>query len=687
LLFFVYGIAAAQDNEPTGDSLSAIKELQEVIIKSQHKKQYADKAVYTFGKLALEKARYANDLLKSLPELQYDPISNSITSTKGGKTLFLVNGVEATELQIRGIRPANVLRVEYYDNPPTRYATRADVVVNIITRNPETGYNFGADASAAFTTGFLNGSAYANYNHGKSAFGLEYSINLRDYNNRKVESIYDYNLDGSHYKTNENKTDHFGYTYQDIVFRYTNLVQDKYAFQAKFNTEILTSFLNGKGGSIFTKDNFSEQHSMFKKGSSGYTIPTLDLYYSKNFGKKDELSLNLVGNLFTTKTDEQTNEWITATDANVFENNMNLKTKQTGLVGELAHTHSFTLGKWSSGYRVSSSKISNDLVNLEGASNYTVNYLTQYFYTEFSGKKNKLMYRAGLGLTNIHNKSAETVFDEWTPTPKMMVGYQIKDNQSLRLSSSYAPQSPWSSALSSNVTQIVPNIVQRGNPFLKSSKSWTNDLYYSLNNKYFDFTVNPFYNYSDRAINQYYVYDAALNGYALTYENAKFSQKLGVQISGSTKPFGSSVLVIKAAVTPATESVKTSSGALIKNNYIANWFVLSSEYKSFGAQYQFNIPVYRLNGAFLSTNENANHLFLTYKYKDFSFYTGMYWIGMPSDYKTKSLPESLVNYSVDGKIMNNKSMFILGLSFDFAKGKKTELNRKLNNSTAPAATF
>jgi hypothetical protein len=47
----------------------------EIIIKAQRKKQFADKAVYTFDKEALEKARYAKDLLSTLPELQLDPVS------------------------------------------------------------------------------------------------------------------------------------------------------------------------------------------------------------------------------------------------------------------------------------------------------------------------------------------------------------------------------------------------------------------------------------------------------------------------------------------------------------------------------------------------------------------------------------------------------------------------------------
>ncbi|WP_262385542.1 hypothetical protein [Amniculibacterium sp. G2-70] len=47
--------------------------------------------------------------------------------------------------------------------PPARYSQRADTVINIITRNPETGYIFGTDITSALTTGFVNGSAYAGY--------------------------------------------------------------------------------------------------------------------------------------------------------------------------------------------------------------------------------------------------------------------------------------------------------------------------------------------------------------------------------------------------------------------------------------------------------------------------------------------------------------------------------------------
>ncbi|WP_114819396.1 TonB-dependent receptor domain-containing protein [Chryseobacterium sp. KLBC 52] len=687
-LFFLCGVFMfSQEKKNDTVDAAAIKEIQEVILKSQRKKQFADKAVYTFDKEALEKARYAKDLLRTLPELQLDPVANTITSTKGGTTLFLINGIEATDMQIRSVAPSEVVKVEYYDIPPARWATRADTIVNILTRSTETGYVFGADVSAALNTGFVNGSAYADYTKGKNNFGLEYSLNLRDYNDRRVNSIYDYELNGKHYRSDENRKDHFGYTFQNIALRFTRLVPDDYAFQAKLNMDIFSRFSKGVGQSVFTEDNLKEEHNMFKNNGSDYVIPKLDLYYSKKIGEKDELSINVVGSHYTTNTTETAKEWIVGSGLSVYDNDMVLKAKQTSLVGELAHTHDFTAGKLSSGYRISRSSISNDLNNLTGYSQYSVNYLEQYFYTEFAGKMAKFSYRIGAGLTNIHNKSAETTFDEWTFTPKVILAYQIKGNQNLRFTASYNPVSPWSNALSSNVVQLAPNIVQRGNPFLKSQQVFSNNLTYSFNNKYFDFNAGLFYRYTNRVINQYYVQDEVLNGYALTYENGKNGQRYGVQLTGSYKPFGSSLLVIKAVITPTSETVKTSTGALIKNDYLGNYFSLSSEYKSFSVQYQFNIPVYSLNGAFLNTNENQNNIFVSYKHKNWTFSTGMYWIGMPSEYKTKSLPESLVDYKVHTQIMNNKSMFVLGLSYDFSKGKKTEIQRKLNNETAPAATF
>lgn len=673
--------------EKKSDSISDTKEIEEIILKSQHKKLYADKLVYTFDEEALKKARYANDLLKTLPELQFDPISNSIKSTKGGTVLFLINGIEAAQIQIRGIRPENVARVEYFDNPPTRWATRADIVVNLITRNPETGYSFGAEASSAVNTILLNGSAYANYTYGRNNIGLEYVYNQREYDDYRIKRIYDYTLNGQHYRSEEDKKDHFRYSDQDITMRYTNALPENYAFQAKMKLSLSDFYSKAKGNSLFTKDAFSEQHETSQNIGRDYTTPIIDLYFSKNFSKKSEISLNIVGSAFTAKSFQVDKEWVSNSGANVFDNDMSLKAKQRNIVGEIAYTHQYKAGKLSAGYRFSYNNVLNHLHNLVGFSEYEVNYLRQYMYTEFAGKKNKWMYRAGLGLTHIRNTGTEASENTWTITPKIILGYQVAKNQSIRLSSSYTPYSPGSSALNINVVQIVPNIVSRGNPYLKSQKYWNNSIYYTLNNKYFDATANLFYNYINDAIYQFYVPDSQFGGYAIAYENTRNAQRFGIQFSGSVKPCGNNILVVKAVVTPASESIKRNNGETIKNEYISNNFIISSEYKSFSVQYEFNFPVYTFNGTYLTRNENSSHLSANYRYKNFTFSSALYWIGVPATYHSKSILGSVVYHSSDAKIYNTKSMLVFGLSYDFAKGKKNDIDRKLNNSTAPATTL
>lgn len=680
---FLLGVLLfAQENN--NDTIKNEIKIKEVLLKSQRKKIFADKSVYTFDKEALEKARYAKDLLNTLPELNIDPISNSIQSIKGGTTLVLINGIEATDLQIRSIKPQDVLRVEYFDIPPARYSNRANQVVNLITRNPENGYVYGIEGVTSPLTGFVDGSVYGNFTKGKNNFGFEYMLNLRDYDNRENINSYDYQLNNNHYKTTEHRFDHFGYTSQNAVLRYTNTDSNKYTFQTKLNLEIFNSFTYVNGESLFLLNKTSENHSTYKHGNSAYTKPTLDIYYSRKFGK-DELSLNLVGSIFKTNTYELSKEWVNVTGNSIFNNDMILEANQSSIIGELAHVHTFDKGKLSSGYRISTNEIKNDLQNLEGASHYKVNYLQQYMYTEFTGKINKLIYRLGMGLTNINNKTIDENNNTWTITPKLILGYELAKNQSIRFSSSYIPTSPWSSALSSNVVQIVPNIVKKGNSELNIQKSFSNNIIYSYYSKYFDINTALFYNYQKDAINQLYVFDE--NRYALTYENAQNSKQLGVQISGSIKPFGTDLLTLKLVLTPTSESIKLSNGKIIKNDYLGNNFVINSVYKNFSLMYLFNIPTYSLSGPFLETNENKSHLVLSYKMNNWSFKTGAYWIGTPSEYKSKSVVESVVQTTNNTKIWNNKNMFILGFSYDFATGKKTNINKKLQNNTAQAATF
>lgn len=668
------------------DSIYNVKEIQEVIIKSQKRKVFSDHVSYSFDEKAIKSARYAKDLVVSVPQLQLDPVSNNVSSIRGGKILILINGRESTNLQLQGIKPETVVRIDYYDVPPTRWASKADLVVNVITRNPENGYTGGASVQNATFTGFVNGSAYFTHTRGKNTFGLDYNLGFRDYDNRNYHSTYEYLLNGQKYRSDEFRKDHFGYTIQEISATYSNSKEDSYSFQAKLNLNMNHYFSRANGESEFIQGALTTQNSLLNSDNEKYINPVLDLYFNKNLGQKDVIALNAVGSFFRTQNSKLAKEWVTNTGASVFENDMNLSNRQFNSVVELAHIHKFKIGKLNSGYRFSNENISNNLTNLAGHSEYEVNYFKQYFYTEFSVKIKKLMYRLGAGITNINNKSQYERTNEWSFTPNLILGYQLSKNQSLQLISSYKPNTPSGEQLSSNIVQLVPNIVKQGNPYLKPEYLWKNQLKYSFNNKYFDFNIIAFYNNTKSAITEYYSFDLPANRYVLSYENADNYTKGGAQFVGVIKPFGNNYLRITTLLAPIWEKIKIKD-IEIKNSYLSNRLTLVSQYKNFTLQYQFNIPVFSLDGAFLYTNENQNHLFLQYRKNGWTFTSGMYWMGVPSEYKSKSYSKSLVEFTNHTKIQNNKNMLVFGVAYDFSKGKNNEIDKKLENSGGSAVNF
>ena len=683
-------LSFGQINIEQDSIIQTIEEMGEIIIPIPHKKIFIDKVAYTFKQETLDKVHYAKDLLLTLPELHLDPISNTIASTKGGVTLLLINGIEATDLQIRAIKPESVIRVEYYDIPPARWVNKANQIVNIITRNPENGYVLGIENTAALTTGFLNGSLYTTITKGKHNLALEYFIYYRNYKDRTSVNTYDYNLNNVHYIANDKRKEYFGYTDQSVSLRYTNLETDKYIFQSKLDLNINTSYAYANGTNLFQQNELTINHFLFNHSTTSYLKPTLDLYYAKKISDKDELITNIISSIFTTENNDSIREWIASSNVEKYNYSTHLKADQQGFISEIAHNHQFEIGQLTSGYRFSYNSIRNNLLNLKGSSTNTVKYIEQYLYTEFSGQTGKLMYRLGLGLTNINNKNMNTSTNTWTITPKIILGYKLSNRHTLRLSSTYKPLRPSNFSLSSNVIQIVENITQTGNPCLSIQKSFDNNLIYSFNSTYIELNFNAFFDYATNPYNQLYLEnlkDGIPIGYKLTYENAIDSKKYGLQLIGSIKPFGTNILVFKINLTPTNQIFKTSDNRVLKNNYIGNYFTISSVYKNFSLDYQFNIPYYSLHGAQLYSQENTSDLFFTYQYNNWKFSTGVYWLGMPATYKQNTLDKQYVDYSRVGKIWDNRNMFILGVSYDVSLGKKIKINRQIENQTDKAATF
>ena len=115
-----------------------------------------------------------------LSRILINPIDNSITIPGGDNVQLRINGVEVTQAEIISIRPADVIRIEYIDNPGARYGN-AGAVLNYIVKRRESGGNISADLTNGVSdTGYGEHNLAAKYHFNKSELSTTVYWGQRD---------------------------------------------------------------------------------------------------------------------------------------------------------------------------------------------------------------------------------------------------------------------------------------------------------------------------------------------------------------------------------------------------------------------------------------------------------------------------------------------------------------------------
>ncbi len=119
----------------------AVKKLPEVTVKASRVDVEFDKKEYIVTEKMRRRATTATDILKELPDIQYDPFRDQLMVRGSVNVLYLVNGVEKPAEYVKNISPQRILKVEIYRNPTGRYALEGyDAVINIILRDDYVGW-------------------------------------------------------------------------------------------------------------------------------------------------------------------------------------------------------------------------------------------------------------------------------------------------------------------------------------------------------------------------------------------------------------------------------------------------------------------------------------------------------------------------------------------------------------------
>ncbi len=671
---------------------------------------YVDKSIHTFSAEQISQARNIRDLLEHVEDLKIDPVTNKIKRMDGGSVKILINGIASSDIDLKGIPANKIMRVEYYNIPPARYAD-AGTLINVITKRMDTGINAGIEARTAITTGFTDDEAYLNLTSGNHQLSLSYSFSLRDYTKRFGEQTYDYTLQSYlpdetassspvHYNYQEKTHDKFGYTWNDPVIKYTYNKPDNIAVQIVATPHFNNRHSDGEKDiqkiSTLNTSEIGEGEDGSRMSTFG---PNLNVYVQKTLPKNQELSIDLVGTYYHNSSKNWDEERSVSNGETWLSDNQEQQNNKYSFIGELAYTKKWEKNSLSLGYRGSfgrsNATISNVLSNYKDYDYSSASY-QHYMYAEYSGNIDKLMYRIGAGVTQVTQDNTDAHDSHWLFTPKLILSTNLSKKMSLQWVTSSQSNTPPISQLSNNASLVIPGVLSIGNPYLKSYNTYQSELIHKWNLGWLQTQLGLYYAYTDSPINRYYT-QQEINGegrflprqqYIVgTNENANYSSELGGSYLLVISPFKSQILTLILQGYVARQNVSSPIIGHYHHTWAPLYFALQFRKGNWGASYVGNIVSKRLNGSTLDAEENSSHLQVYWQKKNWRIFAADYWLFTRSRYSGYSMPTSILQSTYKTWIDDNKSMFILGFSYDFSTGKNLKINRKLQNKDSDTGSF
>ena len=617
------------------------------------------------------------DLLQQLmlPRVQVNPIQNQVSLIGGGEIQYRINGAKVEIHDIIALKPADIIRIEFHDNPGLRYGN-AEIVLDYIVRRPETGGNMGVNVGVSPVYEFGNYAVNGKINHKKSEISMNYNFGPRNFYNvwRDNEETFTF-ADGSQLKRKE-----AGEPAHLEMYPHTLNVTYSYMEANKMFNATFRHFTNNQPhgdfeGSLYNMADPNDVVRMIDKSTSKGYRPALDLYYQQNLKNEQTLVFNIVGTF--NKTDnmriyQESRDNMILTDVN----NLTIG-KKYSVIGEGIYEKKIGVNRFSAGLKHTQSFSDNEYRN--GHDFFTqMNQSETFLYGEFRGKVQKLDYTLGAGVTRSYfaPKGAEG-YQDYMFNPRVVLHYTLPGNSFIRLRADINNSSPSLSSLSA-IDQTIDSLqIQRGNPNLKPFLTYRTELTYEKQKGIVYGNLWGTYEYQPKAImEEKHLED---NKIVQTWDNQKNWQRAAGRATLRVGP------VKKILVLSVTGGVNhyISNGNTYRHTY-TNWYGnvdATAMYKKFMVNMGLNTNYNRFYGETLNGGENIHYLMLGYKHKTLSLGVGAI-NPFVDNYKVQNENRSEhASYKKAMYIKESSRLLVFNLTYNFSFGRAfTGGQKRLNNA-------
>ena len=607
-----------------------------------------------------------------IPSLAINPIDKSVKTNFGADVQLRINGVEATKVEVVALRPRDVVRVEYHENPGLRYGSAAAVVDFIVKKN-ETGGNVAADLMNGIKPlGAGDYNVSARYNRNKSALSAVFSWERRDLDwiRENYESFVYPNM------ILENKE----------IGNPTRIKYDNINLSLSYNYADDKNMLNIAFRDVYnnTPNSFSDRNSVLYQGEDVYGIvdrqatkshiPSLDVYYQRNLGGGQNLYLDVVGTYLKSSNDRQYSMTMVGIEPTSIVSEVD--GSKYSVIGEVIYERPLWGGSLTTGAKHSHSQMDN-VYDGGIRSKVKMNMEETYLFAEYKSRVKKLDYMVGIGAMRTSYRQGGLSQEKYVARPTLTLSYNVTNDISLRYNAYMSGCSPSLSDLSDVSQEMDAYQVRRGNPGLHSVTFYTNSLSASWRNRYVNVELSGRYSYDDNPIMEETTFED--NKFVRTFANQQGFHRLNVQATVQVFPFRD---YIQVRLTPFFNRY-ISNGKDYTHTH-SNWGFRGSimaMYKNWGMMIDMNTSYHELWGETITKGERLHSIAVGYNTEKWGIqamfmnpFTKRYEQGV--DNLSRLAPYKQIAYSDDFR-----RMVMINVSFNLDFGKQRGISgRRINNS-------
>jgi hypothetical protein len=513
---------------------SVAQQLGEVVVMASKVIRTADKQIALPTKYQIKASSNGVDLLRTmqLSRLKVDPINNTVSTSAPGEVQLRINGAKAELYQVKALRPENIQRVEYHDDPGMKYGEGVACVIDYITKRPMSGGDVSLEARNSPFDGWGEDQLQGSLNKGKSQLGGYVWSSYRDLHQwRDNTETFNY-VDGTSFtrvEDGEKRPIKENEIYANLFYNYKE--GDKWFLNVNFNTSYY--YLRNETGSRLYPDNQPDNFvNMLDDSKERQLRPWVDVYFQRNFSKRRSLIFNVVGTYISTNSSRKYTEDKGAEP--LTDINSDTDGSKYSVIAEAVYSVGMTkTGTMNFGLSASQAYTENTYTGtVDAVTNMHDGYGRGF--VEWKQSLGKFNYSVGSFLSYIWTLQNGDNLRKLMWYPKASASMKINDRSYVRLSAERSYTTPSLSNLS-NVEQIIDSLqIRRGNPNLKENYTWQGNLFYEWRKGLFTVDLSLFYMYQNKP-----VMEATLrenNKFIRTTLNQKSWQKVNPEVQVQVGP-------------------------------------------------------------------------------------------------------------------------------------------------------